>query len=76
MKQGEVLKFKRVKRSEVKKHPFRVHKMEEDWHGNKYYVKNEDTGEVWRYFQGRMDAYEFAYYSNGNIEPYTRDKWY
>ena len=58
--------------SNVIKHPFRVKK------GGfyKYYVYNEETLETWRCFESRRDAYEFAYYSNGNTEPYTTSKWY
>ncbi len=64
-------------KQEVIKHPFRVRKMAGgDWHGNKYYVCNENTKETWRRFESRRDAYECAYYLNGNIEPYTTSKWY
>lgn len=60
----------------VKKHPFRVRKINGGWFGNKYAVFREDTKETWRYFESRRDAYEYAYFSNGNTQPYTRDKWY
>ena len=59
----------------VKKHPFRVKKCN-GWHGEKYCVYNENTNEVWRYFVSRRDAYEFAYYSNGNIGQYSTSLWY
>lgn len=60
----------------VIKHPFRVRKFE-DWLGRfKYYVFREDTGEIWNYFESRRDAFEYAYYSNGNVGQYKRELWY
>ena len=70
----------KLRRQKVKKHPFIV-KRTETWSWNKkkrykYYVINEQTGETWRTFSSRRDAYEYAYYSNGNIEPYRPELWY
>lgn len=65
-----------MKSTKVIKHPFRV-KKSDHWLGEyRYYVYREDTNEVWRYFQSRKDAYEFAYYSNGNMGTYSRALWY
>jgi len=65
---------------QVIKHPFRVRKT--SWGLDRfglernYYVYNENTKEVWRYFDSRRDAYEFAFYSNGNIGQYSTTLWY
>lgn len=58
--------------SNVIKHPFRVKK------GGfyKYYVYNEETKETWRNFDSRRDAYECAFYLNGNTGQYNRSLWY
>ena len=66
---------------DVIKHPFRVMKLggsycfQYNFYRN-YMVYNEVTNEDWRYFESRRDAYEYAYFMNGNIKPYNRKMWY
>lgn len=62
-----------MKRNDVIKSPFKVKKINLKY---KYSVYNAETGETWRYFDSRRDAYEYAYFMNGNTGIYTRDKWY
>lgn len=61
--------------SEVIKHPFRVRRID-GWHGEKYAVFNEITKKTWRSFVSRKDAFECAYFFNGNIGQYHIGLWY
>ena len=65
-----------MKRNDVIKTPFKVKKIDGIYRYHRYKVYNAETGETWRYFDSRRDAYEYAYFMNGNTGIYTRDKWY
>ena len=64
--------------NEVKKYPFRVKIFKDNprWSDRRYLVYNKETDQAWRYFGSRTDAYEYAYYMNGNIGQYSRKLWY